>query len=212
MPISPYPDWVLKHKPKGVYVLKKKDAYYLYRAHSERIKGTGKVRRVFDGYIGRVTQEDGFIPVKDKISGDILVFDFGLSVFCFSLCVDIYKSFKKSHRSFADSIFTSAIFNVLSLDIAYLHHDALSLLLTNFSFKHLDDPLLIEQIDRCTSMISYYLEHKVDPDDLVLIKKILPSIHLVYVNDSYRLSSFDSQVQSILDKYHVEVTRYVKSL
>lgn len=206
-----YPDWVLKHKTKGVYVLKKKDAYYLYRAHSQRIKGTNKVKRVFDGYIGRVTEEDGFIPVKDKITGDIKVFDFGLTVFCYSLCFDIYKGFKSSHRTFADTIFASAIFQALNFDISCFSMDALSLLLPKFSIKHLSKTDIITQIDRCTSMILYYLEHKVDADDLILIKKLFPSIHIVYVNDSYRVSSFDSQVQNLLDKYCVEVSHYVKS-
>lgn len=206
-----YPDWVLKYKTKGVYVLKKKDSYYLYRAHSQRIKGTNKVKRVFDGYIGRVTESDGFIPVKDKITGDIKVYDFGLTAFCYALCFDIYKGFKSSHRSFADTVFSAAIFQALNLDISCLSMDALSLLLPKFSIKHLSKPDVIEQIDRCTTMISFYLEHKVDADDLLLIKKFFPSIHIVYVNNSYRVSSFDSQVQDLLDKYHVEVSHYVKS-
>lgn len=206
-----YPDWVTKYKSKGVYVLKKRDAYYLYRAHSERVKGTSKVKRIFDGYIGKVTEVDGLIPVKDKISGDIIVFDFGLTVFCYSLCFDIYKGFKASHRSYADSIFAFAIFRSLSLDISTISNDALSLLLPRFSEKHLNKPDIIEQIERCTCMISYYLEHKVEPEDLILIKKLFPSIHVVYVNDSYRISSFHSSLHNLLDKYHVEVNQYVKS-
>lgn len=208
---SSYPDWVLKYKSKGVYITKKKDAYYLYRAHSQRIKGTAKVNRIFDGYIGRVTEKDGFIPVKDKITGDIVVFDFGLTAFCYSLCFDIYKGFKSSHRSYADTIFASAIFHALNLDISLFPNDALSLLLPKHSIKHLDNPDIINQIDRCTSMILYYLDHKVDSDDLLLIKKLFPTIHVVYVNDSYRISSYTDNIQALLDKYHVEVTQYVKN-
>lgn len=208
---GPYPNWVLKYKSKGVYVTKKKDVYYLYRAHSQRIKGTGKVKRIFDGYIGRVTEKDGFIPVKDKITGDIVVFEFGLTAFCYSLCFDIYKGIKSSHRSYADSIFASAIFNALELDFSRFSTDALSLLLSDFSIKHLARTDIIEQIDRCTNMIKYYLSHKVDPDDLILIKCLFPAIHVVYVNDSYRISSFDAKVQKLLDTYHMEIAHYVKN-
>lgn len=206
-----YPDWVLKYKSKGIYVSKKKDTYYLYRAHSQRIKGTDKVKRIFDGYIGRVTEEDGFIPVKDKISSDITVFEFGLTAFCYSLCFDIYKGFKSSHRTYADTIYAFAIFHALHYDISLFSTDALSLLLPKYSMKHLTKPEIANQIDRCTSMIRYYLDHKVSPDDFLLIKQLFPTIHVVYINDSYRISSYTSKVQDLLDKYHVEVARYVEN-
>lgn len=62
-----YPDWVMAHKKKGTYVNKVGNKYYLYAAHSERIKGTDKVRRVCDGYLGRITKEDGFIPANNRL-------------------------------------------------------------------------------------------------------------------------------------------------
>ncbi|MBO6215432.1 MAG: hypothetical protein J6N76_07840, partial [Lachnospiraceae bacterium] len=66
MPRKPadYPEWVMKYKKKGTYINKVGDKYYLYAAHSERIKGTNKVRRVSDGYLGRITEKDGLIPAK----------------------------------------------------------------------------------------------------------------------------------------------------
>ena len=58
-----YPEWVLKHKKKGTYVNCVKGRYYLYAAHSERIHGTKKVKRIFDGYLGRITDRMGlFLP------------------------------------------------------------------------------------------------------------------------------------------------------
>ena len=67
MPRKPadYPDWVMKYKKKGTYINKVGDKYYLYAAHSERVKGTDKVRRVSDGYLGRITEKDGLIPSHD---------------------------------------------------------------------------------------------------------------------------------------------------
>lgn len=41
-----YPDWVMKYKKKGTYINKNGDMYYLYAAHSERIKGTNKVKKM----------------------------------------------------------------------------------------------------------------------------------------------------------------------
>ena len=74
-----YPDWVLKHKIKGTYINRVDDKYYLYATHSERILGTKKVKRVSDGYLGRITEKDGLIPSKDKVSSDILVYEYGRS-------------------------------------------------------------------------------------------------------------------------------------
>ncbi len=71
-PKSDYPDWVLQHKKKGTYINKVGDKYYLYAAHSERVRETGKIRRVCDGYLGRITEKDGFIPAKDKLQGAVI--------------------------------------------------------------------------------------------------------------------------------------------
>lgn len=79
-----YPDWVLKHKKKGTYINKVGNNYYLYAAHSEHIPGTAnKARRVCDGYLGRITEKDGFIPKKKKESP--LSLEYGLSCAIVSL-------------------------------------------------------------------------------------------------------------------------------
>lgn len=206
-----YPDWVLMHKPKGVYVVKKKDAYYLYRAHSERVKGTNKINRVFDGYIGRVTEKDGFIPVRDKIQGELLVYDFGMPAFLYALCEDIYKGFKKSHRSYADTIFALAIANILNIPQENIPNSVLPLLFKNFSDKQIHKPDVAFQCDRCISMINSYLSTKVEKDDLSSIHQLFPQIHLVFVNEAYYISYIHNSVQVLFDKYQVEVKRYVKN-
>jgi hypothetical protein len=73
-----YPDWVLEHKKKGMYVNKvNEDTYRIYRGHSERVKGTAKVRRVVDEYIGTITKDQGLIPTKAKIKGEVRSLSFG---------------------------------------------------------------------------------------------------------------------------------------
>lgn len=76
-----YPDWVLQHKKKGTYVNCVKGRYYLYAAHSERVPGTKKVKRICDGYLGRITEEAGFSRIKlngrwysSKLSDTVRVF------------------------------------------------------------------------------------------------------------------------------------------
>ena len=66
-----YPDWVMKYKKKGTYINRVGDKFYLYAAHSERIKGTDKVRRVSDGYIGRITEKEGLIKSGSTLKGSV---------------------------------------------------------------------------------------------------------------------------------------------
>lgn len=107
--LADYPDWVLKHKKKGTYINYTNGKYYLYAAHSKRVPGTKKVRRVSDGYIGRITREDGLIPVRDKVSGDIIVFEYGLSMTAFVLCKNIYSALRREFKGNAGFVMVSSI-------------------------------------------------------------------------------------------------------
>ncbi len=67
-----YPPWVMEHKKKGMYVNKVNESTYrIYRGHSERVRGTGKVRRVVDEYIGTITESGGLVRTKPKIKGEV---------------------------------------------------------------------------------------------------------------------------------------------
>ena len=94
--MADYPDWVLKHKVKDTYINCVKGKYYLYVAHSERIKGTDKVKRICDGYLGRITPEKGLIPPKDKVNGSVVFLEYGLSSIILSLCTNIHKGMRRS--------------------------------------------------------------------------------------------------------------------
>jgi hypothetical protein len=105
--MADYPEWVLKHKKKGTYVNAVKGKYYLYAAHSERIPGTDKVRRVSDGYLGRITEEEGFVPAKGKMDEGVYVHEFGLSETIVRLCPKIHAGLKREFRANADTVMVS---------------------------------------------------------------------------------------------------------
>lgn len=104
-----YPDWVMAHKKKGTYINFVNGKYYLYAAHSERVPGTKKVRRVSDGYIGRITQEDGLIPARDKVTGDVYVYEYGLCMTILDTCSTVFTGFEREFRTAADFIIVSSI-------------------------------------------------------------------------------------------------------
>jgi hypothetical protein len=105
--MAEYPDWVVKHKKKGTYVNRVGDTYYLYAAHSERIKGTDKVRRVSDGYLGRITEKDGFIPAKRKLSSEVYVHEYGLSWTIVMSCGKIRSGLRREFKTNADAVFSA---------------------------------------------------------------------------------------------------------
>ncbi|HKL58381.1 MAG TPA: hypothetical protein VJ863_00665 [Sphaerochaeta sp.] len=68
----------MEHKKKGMYVNKiNETTYRIYRGHSERIKGTKKVKRVVDEYIGTITEEGGLQPTKPKVKGEVRTVRYG---------------------------------------------------------------------------------------------------------------------------------------
>ena len=69
-----YPDWVMQHKSKGMYVNKvNEETYRIYRGHSERVAGTKKVTRIVDEYIGTITKSGGLLRTKGKVKGPVKV-------------------------------------------------------------------------------------------------------------------------------------------
>lgn len=104
-----YPEWVMTHKKKGTYINFVNGKYYLYAAHSERVPGTKKVRRVSDGYIGRITLEDGLIPARDKVTGEVCVYEYGLCMTILDTCGTVAEGFRREFRGAADFVLVSSI-------------------------------------------------------------------------------------------------------
>jgi hypothetical protein len=107
--MADYPEWVMKHKKKGTYINYVKGKYYLYAAHSERIPGTNKVRRVSDGYIGRITEKDGLIPARDKVTGDVLVLRYGLHMTALAISDLVLKGLRREFHGASERILVSGI-------------------------------------------------------------------------------------------------------
>jgi len=119
-----------------------------------------KVKRVSDGYIGRITEQDCLIPSKDKISSDILVYEYGLSYTILQLCENIYKGFKKTSPKNADLIMVSSILNVIydSSNSIVFNRNYLSVLFPLLNFDKKINDHVLTNIGRCTAMINDYLD------------------------------------------------------
>jgi hypothetical protein len=115
---------VLRHKKKGTYVNFQNGKYYLYAAHSERVPGTDKVRRISDGYLGRITEAEGFIPAKKKLPEDIRVYEYGLSETIISLCAKIFTGLKREFRANADFVAVGGVLLFMHDDIRQAFYES----------------------------------------------------------------------------------------
>lgn len=196
-----YPDWVMKYKSKGVYVNKVGNTYYLYRAHCVYDKTTKKNKRVSDGYIGRVTEEDGFIPVKDKVQGDIYVYEYGLYFFLSALLKDVYKSLKANKKK--DTVMALAIMKYL--DYYEYFTTGLFNIYKNVNIELFNDKDVNKEAERISNMLSHFISTRVKDNDWQYLLNALPSIHLVQVNEKYYISSYSNELKQALNKYNMEM-------
>lgn len=109
-----YPDWVMRHKKKGMYVNKVNETTYrIYRGHSERVKGTDKVKRVVDEYIGTITEADGLIPTKAKVKGPVRSLRSGGYALIRWFCRSQMEGILRRHGAEGESIVAGAVLQVL---------------------------------------------------------------------------------------------------
>lgn len=205
MPInSNYPDWVMEHKKKGTYINKVGDKYYLYAAHSERIPGTKKVRRVSDGYLGRITEKDGFIPVKDKIRNTPVVYEIGFSYAVLSVTGELHAGLCRSFPKYGNIIYScsilSYIYGVYSKELyeqSYLHilfKD--TVYPSSFSNSHLTG------IERGLRMLEDRIPDRFG-EDLEEVRIYFSNTRLAFVNQKYYLSPLSETVSILSEKYGI---------
>lgn len=197
-----YPDWVLKHKVKGTYINCVGDKYYLYAAHSVRIPGTKKVKRISDGYLGRITEQDGLIPTKDKVSTEILVYEYGLSSSILKLCENIHKGFKRTSPKNADYIMVSSILNVIygSFNDINFNKSYLSVLFPSLSMEKTVSDNVLTNISRGSAMIKDTL-NRLFGENYSSIFDSLSGLYKVRVNEKWYLSKQEGHILAFKEKY-----------
>ncbi|HEY5583154.1 MAG TPA: hypothetical protein VIK78_01530 [Ruminiclostridium sp.] len=200
-----YPEWVMKFKEKGTYINYANGKYYLYAAHSERVPGTKKVNRISDGYLGRITQEMGFVPPKDKVTGTIEVFEYGLSSTILFLCKHIHLGFRRNFKANADFIMVSSILFYIygQANHELFHQSFLFLRYTDLDLSKTPTPKQSTAIERGVLMIKDNLTSLFGDDtgDIVLH---FPHVYKVRVNKRLYESEISDKVNYFKQKYHIE--------
>lgn len=200
-----YPDWVLAHKKKGTYINKVGDKYYLYAAHSERTKGSGKVKRVCDGYLGRITEEDGFIPAKSKLKSVPEVFEIGLSYTVVSASGQIHLGLRRSFPKYGDVVYSCSVLSYIYGEYSkeLFGHSYLCLLFLAVSFPDGFTKAQLTGIERGRRMLEEHLG-KVFGEDISRIRSLFPDVRLLRINGQYYLSKLPEEVALLSEKYSID--------
>ena len=202
---SDYPDWVMKYKEKGTYINKVGDKYYLYAAHSERIKGTDKVKRVSDGYIGRITEKDGLIKSGSKLKSPPSVFEAGLSYSIISVTENIRDGFKRSFRKNGDMIYCCSVLQYIYSEYSQslFENSCLSIIYDGIVIPDKFTPAQITGIERGLRMLNDVLP-KVFGEDLTFIKRRFTDIRIVRVERTLYLCGTDEQTTAVSLQYGID--------
>jgi hypothetical protein len=203
--MADYPDWVLKHKKKGTYINRVGDKYYLYAAHSERIPGTSKVKLVHDGYIGRITEKEGLIPARDKIQGEVVVYEYGLCMSLFNLCGKVHQGLVREFRSAADHIFVAGILSAAYGDYSRetYHWSYLSVRLPGLDMrKELTDKQRVG-VQRCSRMVMDFA-YKRFGDDTTAVMSRLARICRVKVNGRFYSAAISEETKEWLTNQSID--------
>ena len=109
---TPYPDWVLSHKGKGVEIRHFKGRYYLYKISSFWDKEKQKTRKKTECLLGRILPE-GLVDSKRRVSlsslDNISVLEYGMSTYLYEQNADILSSLIKHFPSNGSCLFTLAL-------------------------------------------------------------------------------------------------------
>lgn len=201
-----YPEWVMKYKEKGTYINYVKGKYYLYAAHSERVPGTKKVKRVCDAYLGRITEEDGLIPPKDKVSSSVNVLEYGVSAIILSVCDNIYKGIRKTFTKNGDYVMVAAILTFIygKYTDELFKYSYLSIKYPNLNFTLPPTEAQTSGIERAFRMIKDTMS-RTFKDDLQDILIHFGHLYKVYLNEKFYLSEETTSIKMLKQKYSLKL-------
>lgn len=160
---------------------------------------------VYDEYLGRITEKDGLIPPKDKVSGEVQVLEYGLSATIISLCKDIYSGFRRNFKDRADFIMVASILSTIygrySEEVFKLSY--LSIRYPNVDFNKNPTSKQLTAIERGIRMINDTLSEKFksDKQDIMLY---LQHVFKIKINNQFYISSKFNIVENLIKKYNIE--------
>ena len=203
--MADYPEWVIRHKKKGTYVNYQNGKYYLYAAHSERIPGTGKVRRVSDGYLGRISESEGLIPAKRKLSEPVYVFEYGMSVTLLSLCENIRAGLGREFRDATNFVVAGGALLLMHGEVRHECYEAswLSALLPGLNMRKIPTDKQRVGMERAQRMMADTLK-KHFGDDYANAAALLPLVTAVRMGGEAVIAVMPDGIKAFLVQHGLD--------
>jgi len=200
-----YPEWVMKYLTKGVYVNKVGDKYYLYKAHTEKVPGAAQPRRINDGYLGRVTEKEGFVPARKK-EYTATTLDYAIPFAVDSCCQTIHTGLRRSYKTNGSVAYVCSVLSFLyGVFTPELYEGSwLSLQYPGLKIPRTPTDTLLKAIDRGTRMIQDSVL-KVYGDDWQLIRASFAPVVLIRIDGRLFLPSLSTQCTAFAIKYHLKL-------
>lgn len=204
-----YPEWVTKYLEKGIYVNRVGDKYYLYRAHSERKPESRNPVRVFDGYVGTVTEKDGLIPTRsspDISSNEISTLDYAVPYAVCACTENVLTGLRKTYRRSGTLIYICAILFFLhgTYSSSLYESSWLSLKLPGVSFKDQLSPDTLAGIERGKRMIADKVE-SIYGNDWNMLRAALTPIVLIRYREKLYCPSLSNIAAEMIQKYNLSI-------
>lgn len=197
-----YPDWVMKHKGKGLYVNKVNDeTYRLYRGHSQRVPGTNTVKRIVDEYIGTITKSEGLKKTQPKIKGPVRVLRYGRSCLLAQLMSHSLRHLQKQMGSKGEAAYVWGVLLSQYGESAgtWYRHDWLSV---QYPGLECSDASVLQESRR----LSVKLEDKLNQrfgDDRTRVEELADRIYRVYVNGQWVTSEIEPEAVQAARRYAI---------
>ena len=212
-----YPDWVSRHLKPGQYINKKGDSYYVYAAHSERRKDVPHPVRVSDGYLGRITEKDGFIPARKRGTAPATLsphlfhpdaWAYGLPVAIYLCSGRILSALRKTYRSHGTFIYICSVQNFLhGFHGEELYQvSVLSLMFPEISFPKETSSETASGIQRGTRMIMEAVERSYS-DDWPLMKAFFSTCVLTKSGKGHILPALPPSAAVLAEKYSLPLSK-----
>lgn len=198
-----FPDWVEKYRTKGKAINHVNGKYYLYEVHSERVKGTSKVRKINDKYLGRIT-EDGLIPPKSKVTGDIIIKEYGIYAALLSInkttINGIIRDYPNDYRLILVHSLIRSVYSEFNSTTFY--NSYLSILYQDTEHASPNETISLT-IQRLALMIKSNL-NKIRID-IHQWKQVFRNMNMVLINKKWHLATPSKEALELIDKYKINM-------
>ena len=191
-----YPEWVEKYRAKGRTIRKTKDGYALYHVTSEYRRG--QAPRQIQEYLGKITEEDGFVPKRTDKERRFIEYGLSHMIWC-SMRREIVRHFVSPDYDMVRiaivmHVFGSSDAGIMGLSyLTYSDADRLAGILRKLS---------PESIERCGAAVDNALRRRIgDGPDLLTLERLLMLCVVEPGPGSSRKPSVPGQASALMEKY-----------